>query len=335
MKNYDLMSPGINIPFAMLSGPQNYKSNHINTDKFGFRFTLYKDELISLDDIEKFDEINILVGGSTVFGVGATDDSTTISSYLSKKTGEVWLNLGIRGGVSLTEYIHLIRFIYKAKKVKSIVFFSGINDIYINQLKDIRSEIDNLFNDNIVSAYSCKRLMLTSIFSKLYNVSINELINKPLNEIIFYPKYKSQYILPVELNEKEKFEITIENFSRNFFLYAGLQKQLSCKVVYILQPFTDWTNKTFTYEEKVVFQELQEIQKKSKWATHREKLSLNLYNNIVDSLKKLAYENKIDFIDSHSYFTSNKSLFVDAVHLNDNGNEISSELIYKYVYKVN
>lgn len=326
MEYYDQMASGVNVPFAMLSGPLNYKSKYINTDKNGFRFTKFNKKYISIDEIDKYDEVNILVGGSTVFGVGSSGDDTTISSYLSEKTGEVWLNFGIRGGVSLTEYIHLIRFLYKAKKIKNIVFFSGINDIYINQLTDQKNHFDNLFSDANLGCYSCKRRLISSIFSKIYNVNKDVLIDKSLKEIFFYPKYEDHFLEKV-LSEEEKFNLTVENFKRNFFLYSSLQKELNCNVVYILQPFTDWTNKKFTTEEEIVFEELEKLQQNSKWASHRSKLSKELYMNLLKSFDEISNSTGVRFIDSHKYFNKGNTLFVDAVHLCDEGNNVVSHLI--------
>jgi lysophospholipase L1-like esterase len=326
MEYYDKMASGVNVPFAMLSGPLNYKSKYINTDKNGFRFTKFNEQYISIDDINRFEEVNILVGGSTVFGVGSTSDDTTITSYLSQATGEVWLNMGIRGGVSLTEYIHLIRFIYKAKRVKNIIFFSGINDIYINQLTDKKNNFDNLFNSINSGCYSCKRRFISSIFSKIYNTNKNNLIDKSLKEIIFYPKYKNHFSEKI-LTEDEKLNLTVENFKRNFFLYSALQKELNCNIVYIFQPFTDWTDKIFSKEEELVFEELEKLQQNSKWVSHRNKLSRELYNNLVKSFSEISNSTGVKFKDSHEYFNNEKTLFVDAVHLSDEGNKLVSNLI--------
>ena len=84
--DYDSMGAGVFTPYAMLSGPISYKSKNINTDKFGFRRTITKKNIFNLTDIEKYDEVNILLGGSATFGVGSTSDFSTITSQLSKKT---------------------------------------------------------------------------------------------------------------------------------------------------------------------------------------------------------------------------------------------------------
>lgn len=334
MQDYDQMASGINVPFAMLSGPISYKSKYINTDKNGFRYTKFKDKYIAIEDIDKFEIVNILVGGSSVFGVGASNDETTISSYLSQKTNEVWMNLGVRGGVSFTEYIHLIRFVYKAKKIKNIVFFSGINDIYINQLKDTQNDFDNLFNNVNLNSYSWKKSLLVSFFSKFYNVSSEELFSKSLKQVIFFRKYQEQHIIK-KMTDLEKFDKTVTTFDRNFMLYSALKKELDCNILYVLQPFTDWTNKQFTLEENAVFEELEQIQKNSKWASHRSKLTKDLYVALGTKLQEISQSRDVKFIDSHKYFNTDKTFFVDAVHLNDDGNNVVANLIKDAVNEFN
>ena len=39
----------------------------------------------------------------------------------------------------------------------------------------------------------------------------------------------------------------------------------------------------------------------------------------------------IDFIDSHSYYAIDKTLFVDAVHLNDVGNGVAANIILQNI----
>lgn len=327
MQEYDQMESGKIVPFAMLSGPMNFKSKNINTDRHGFRLTKFKGSYISIDNIDEYENINILVGGSTVFGVGATSDDTTITSLLSQKTNEPWFNLGIRGGVSLTEYIHLIRFIYKAKNIKNIVFFSGINDIYINILTDFKNDFDNRFENEKIK-YSCKREFIANLFSKLYFVDKSKIIQKSLKGMFLYPFIKKEeQVKEKKLTDIEQIETLFENFKRNFLLYSALSKELDTKVAYILQPFSDWTCKEFTKDELDVFQYLEELQKDSKWASHKSKLSKKLYTEISIFLEKELNKYDINYIDSHDKYNVEKTVFVDAVHINDDGNEIASDII--------
>ncbi len=327
MREYDKMESGKIVPFAMLSGPISYKSENIHTDKHGFRYTKFNDSYICIEDIGEFDNINIIIGGSTVFGVGATSNDTTISSILSKRTDEPWFNLGIRGGVSFTEYIHLIRFVHKAKNIKNIVFFSGINDIYINMLTDFKNDFDNRFENDTIK-YSCKRKFISSFLSKVYFTKQSNLIDLSLRNMLFHPfMKKNEKKVKILLSQNEQIGILFKNFKRNFLLYSALTKQLDTKVTYILQPFSDWTNKELSDDEIKVFEYLEKLQEGSKWASHKSKLNIDLYNQVTAFLTKESDRVNIEFIDSHDAYKIDKTIFVDAVHINDNGNEIASDII--------
>lgn len=150
---------GIEIP------KKNFKSQYINTDKYSFRKTIFNNTNISVENMDKYDFVNILVGGSVVFGHGVSDKDT-ITSYLATITNEPWINLGICAQVSLHEYIHLIRFAYKAKKIKNIVFFSGVNDMGINLIIGKQDEFDNYFGK------LNNKLLKISSFEEKYKLTI-------------------------------------------------------------------------------------------------------------------------------------------------------------------
>lgn len=331
MEDYDNMASGRIVPFAMLSGPTNYTSKTINTDRHGFRLTNFNGQYLSIDDISNFEKINLIIGGSTVFGVGASSDDSTISSLLSKETNDPWFSLGIRGGVSLQEYIHLIRFINKARKIDNIVFFSGINDVYINLLTDQKKDFDNRFESDDTQ-HSCKRRIISYILSKIYFIDQSKLINKPLTEMLFNPYKNHEKDTSREvLTDDERINVLFENLDRNFLLYSAIKEKIDCRMYYILQPFAYWTGKSITEEERQVFDYLDQLQKKSKWASQKSKFTLDIYQRVKNYMKNLATQYNVIFIDSNKYFNVNKTLFVDSVHLNDDGNVITKNIILESI----
>ena len=70
------------LPYVMYFHTPNYSSSVINTDSRGFRIAYKESRRISnFEDIGQL-PLNLCIGGSLVFGVGATNDSTTIPSIL-------------------------------------------------------------------------------------------------------------------------------------------------------------------------------------------------------------------------------------------------------------
>tara|TARA_B100000035_G_C21032966_1_gene569354 strand:- start:725 stop:1750 length:1026 start_codon:yes stop_codon:yes gene_type:complete len=325
MNAYYDMPPLESPPFAMLSNPRSYVSQNINTDKYGFRKTLCGSEVVSVENIHQYEKINILVGGSVVFGMGSSNDSTTISSNLAKLTGEIWLNMGVKSAVSFQEYIHLINHINKAKKINNIIFFSGMNDVYksFTDFKD--THFDKWFTSNNseylqqnLAIFSARRLAFAFLKSIIFSRSIRE----------FLPgKFEASSYAD------ENIDLAISNLSalydRNFKLYKGLSSFTNAKVSYFLQPFSFWTNKELTIDEKKSREYLESLQSDSEWPSSRERLNnKTIKDKVTNILSENASKNQFLFCDTNNFFNKNVPMFIDAVHLNDNGAKLASELIF-------
>ncbi len=324
MKCYDEMPAGKEVPYSMLSGPINYNSDIINTDEYGFRLTEFKDKKLRITDLSKYDVVNFIVGGSTVFGVGAENDSTTISSMLSEKTNEPWFNLGLRGGVSFQEYINLISFINKPNKVRNVIFLSGVNDFYINELTDTVNKYDNRFT-SIYSLWGAKDVIKAALYSKLLFIDAKDALGKNFSELIFKRNKNDKLDLKIDRNKKN--EILNNNMKRNFMLYSALKKELNLHVCYILQPFAYWVDKELSEEEKTIFKYLDHIQKDTQWGSQKEKMAKGGYDEFERILKNSANKYKVKFLNSNHYIKTNETLFVDSVHLNGRGNELLTNII--------
>jgi hypothetical protein len=301
------------VPYAMISSQKNYENKCVKTCSRGFRISSNGLETFSVDQINKYKSINIVVGGSTVFGVGSSNNQNTIPSLLSLKTNSIWLNLGIRAGNSFSEYIHLINLLHKANKIDNIIFLSGLNDLYLSFLYNNETEFDpGFFPDTSESKNNSLFRKITQFFSQKVSDGKNNLYQDMITSTeVILENYKNKYI-------------------RNFQLISSLKNTYNCKVKFILQPFAPWTNKKFSKNELEVFDLLNDIQDNSGWIQIKNLMGNNsLYKSIDDFFILLSKHYNLEYIDSNSIFTNTKSdCFVDSVHLNDNGNKLLTELIY-------
>lgn len=71
------------------------------------------------------------LGGSTMWGTGATDD-TTIPSLVAQESSEKVLNLGESGYASFQELVQLQLLLAQGHRPKRVVFYDGFNDGYFN-----------------------------------------------------------------------------------------------------------------------------------------------------------------------------------------------------------
>ena len=108
----------------------NLRRERLRTDPWGLRRTIGRDgrELIA-DGIGRDEPVDILLGGSFCFGVGASGDETTLASALAQRTGRATLNLG---GYSLTLAQNFIQFMFFCGRYANIrnVVIAGFNEIF-------------------------------------------------------------------------------------------------------------------------------------------------------------------------------------------------------------
>ena len=329
--------------YSMFTQTKNFSGDYIKTDNFGFRLSKFNEQYISVDtELYSKKRINILIGGSTAFGVGATHDDYTIASYLSNKTKERWINLGLRAGNSLQEDINLLKIISKYPNIGKIVVLSGINDMYMNIAYQ---ESNNKLNDSIfnnakiqkhlntirIKNFSFKRRFVSFIISLLKNVKRSDIIH--LGSVSEMFKYSAKDDLNMNTHEIAYIDQLRTTYERNFILYSGLQKALEkTQIYFFLQPYSDWVKKEINSKEKEIFNFLDS---KSESFQKINKKIISGYNQTLLLLQELSLKYGCHFYDMNVEFFGGKEnfIFADRIHLTDEGNKFASEIIIKHLYK--
>lgn len=331
MTAYDRMPPGRTVPFAMLAGPAGHRSEVVNTDAHGFRWTTAGGRTWTTEQVAGLRDVGIVVGGSTVFGVGATRDATTLASYLAEAQGSPWLNLGVRGGVSFQELIHTLRFLHQVESVGTLLLFSGVNDTYINLLHDYEAEFDRRFEErnSLLGFYGWQRQALSSVMASVSGFDAEELVAEPVGRMLSAPFRKPEPGAPrTRLDFDQKVERIRQLARRNFLTYSALGRELGARVAFVLQPFLTWTGKPQSEEERQVMDFLHQQQEGSAWAENYATLRLeSTYSAVAGAYRSAAEEFGVRFVDSNPHFGSAQTLFVDHVHLNDEGYALASKLV--------
>ena len=119
------------LPFVMFTQMPSYRSKVVNTDEKGFRLNSKKEiENNNVFHNDK-DKKNILIlGNSTAFGVGSTNDEATIAANLSDSTFN-YINLAGRAHVGFQELISLFSNFDQIKNIKKVIILSGVNDFFM------------------------------------------------------------------------------------------------------------------------------------------------------------------------------------------------------------
>ncbi|WP_079184435.1 Inducer of phenazine A [Streptomyces uncialis] len=125
------------LPYQMYFNHADYRSDVLNTDRFGFRYTHGPGgRRAALDGAAEQGPVNLFVGSSVALGIGATSDATTIPSLLwSRYASSVpWLNFSGRSYNSAQELIMMLLYRHLLPGVEEIVILSGVNNLLLARL---------------------------------------------------------------------------------------------------------------------------------------------------------------------------------------------------------
>lgn len=331
------------VPYLMFFNKPNFRSNVVNTDSRGFRFSGMMGEG---DNLTK--SVNVFSGGSTAFGVGSTSDKNTIPSLLSGKTDQLWMNYGGRAHVSTQEWISFAYNRDMINGINNIVIFSGINDLYLYfSSKYFNKRMGTFFSanrffENMGTTFDFKNMYVRPIINKLLHfeyggeydfrrLSNRDSINLLLRKITISQSGLEDIEENTILNHHEEPYEALHVLSRNISNWKIFAEHYNAKLTYVLQPFSNWLcNRRITRKEKSVFDILDNSQL-TQWIVNPAYLKINgLHEWYSSQLKSICENENIGFYDSNVILNNNDyegDIFVDRLHLTDNGNQIISDYI--------
>lgn len=292
-----------NFPLRNVENQNLYLMN-INSDGFrGDDITLIKP-----DNTYRI----FVVGGSTVVGISATSDKTTIPGALQSfldnsdlpKNVEI-INAGIGGAFSFTE-INLIKNKLINYSPDLLIIYDGWNDI--------TRDLSVMYEDS--GDYNLQTIILRKLIIK------NDFIKSPGLFLKIYNNYKfSSNEYTRHFNENgidEKAEL----WKTRWTDICELGSKTNFDVVITLQPLVGTGKKILTAEEKIYFKKYD----------HE-----NLIPNYEKYGQKLGEMRDVctAVFDLRSVFDEqNNTLFHDSGHVGDKGNEIIAEKIYEEILPI-
>jgi hypothetical protein len=325
MKFYDQITCDYE-PFLMFFNKKNFRSNFVNTDTQGFRLNIYQKKKVKVMDLYN-KEVSIVLGGSTVFGFGSTNDKNTISSILTDKTGKIFLNFGATAFNSKQEFILFINYFKKFKKIKNVIIISGINDLFLNINNYPKNSESFFFKENYTLAFNLYKIR-NNISKKLLYFAYKNIKSKYVNPVEL--KLKDFFIKRKKVKKKINFNNLKNNYKSTFNLWDALSKKLEFKMYFFLQPIPTWSNKKLSSEEKVLFSILDNSDDEAHLMLNKI-AQIENHSLYLKILKKCAVDNNIFFKDLNEQLKSNSQdsswLFVDRVHMTDLGYSKVSNII--------
>jgi len=272
---------------------QDLEITNINSD--GFR----GDELKNLQSYRVF-----LVGGSTMFGVGASSDETTIPGYLGKMISKKYENIDIINAgipkaysVSETEYIKNDLIHYKPNM---IIVYDGWNDLSknLNEFYITEEEDSNKF----IRFINRGEYYTPKIILQHYNNWKHEKLDI---------EFDSKHI-------EEKSSLWAENWKDTC---ESLNEE-GIKIVIILQPILGSGDKILSPEEEEYF---------SHYDSETANKSYEKYAKKMQSLKNSCYQVH-DYRNAFDRYTD--TIYFDSGHVGDVGNKIIADKIHDVILPI-
>ncbi|SOD62814.1 hypothetical protein SAMN06297387_107188 [Streptomyces zhaozhouensis] len=308
------------LPYLMFFANGDYTSPVVNTDPGGFRVSHGPAGPCSLMGDLPDGEVSVLLGGSPAFGFGASADEETIPSHLATGPDAVpWLNLACNGFNSTQEVILFLLHRHQLPAVRDIVVLSGLNTLVLAGLPGADRDYGQFF----FSGEFARRLGLPEPaeprpLRARFTSATHRLLGRGDDTEPAEPE-----ILP----PGERIDLAVRTVARDLDRLTELAAPTGARVHFALQPVSTWTGKPYTDEERQLIEE-------------RGRLWDGLFSLVLDPETHEAYarglraaceERALPFLDLNPELgtgpAADQWLFLDLVHLTDQGNRTTAELL--------
>ncbi|MGA0144394.1 MAG: SGNH/GDSL hydrolase family protein [Ilumatobacteraceae bacterium] len=300
------------VPHLMYFHPRNVALKSVTTDEFGFRNTT---------GAKPGAPTALLVGGSSVFGIGATSDAMTIPSLLNTATKYNWLNFGGRAFNSTQEVI--LVHLSNTKKIEGpIVVMSGANNLTRSLMSGSFSKMfgaffhQGLFESQMRSAAVGNRALARQLIAGLRE------------RFVFGKKQHSQDASNPSHSKTASYDAMLTVFERDCEYFQMLAKHNSTSASFVLQPFAPWIQKSLTTQETELFKLLdQEAEGFSRVLSELAERK----QQYTQDLQAICARTGMKFVDLNTASELQKPewLFVDRVHLTDAGYSVVAKLLVR------
>jgi len=339
MKAYDVIGHEWK-PYLMFLQKSNFKSQFVNTDSFGLRYSTSRDNtnipytLIDKPSSKLLDEFAI-VGGSTAFGVGASSDNDTIASHLSQMNKVNVYNLGGRAFSGFQSLILFQILASRLSNLKYLIIMSSINDIFLPHYVKLRdNNLAPFYYQN--NFYEQLNQPTTSTLKKILH---NILPSEKKQEIDWLWDDKYEILKKIfNLNKKKQTEsnanVQTFNYKKStadtLKIWKMFSESMNFKVIYAFDVIQKLCDHELSDEERKIFGMLKKTYSK-KINDVITQLSMDRYDEYKNFVKEECLKNDFMYFDTNKVIGdpkyNKKWLFVDSIHYTDLGYKIIAEAL--------
>ncbi|WP_095197411.1 G-D-S-L family lipolytic protein [Pseudomonas sp. Irchel 3A7] len=330
------------LPYTMFFHQANYQSTVINTDELGFRLSQYRDTQVSVARLPARTPVNILVGGSTTLGTGATSDAWTVASRLAAHSDEPWLNFGGRGYNAVQEVVMFLMHQHRFGKINNVVVFSGMNTLTLEGLPDeLATEHGRYYYSYEYDHYMGK---YNDDLKRRTNTYASELDkrNSLLSRMKQYIDDRFNDENPADKVIDDSTTDTAQRVQRAAWVVSNALKQwqqllapFNARLTFVLQPMAYWTRDFLTADEEAVFNAIDSCPNNF-WRLFSQILGPENHAPFASAIEAECKRLGITFHDMNQMYRQSPLLshtvFVDRVHFNDAGYDEAARLIHQNLY---
>jgi hypothetical protein len=322
-------------PFVTTMGEAGYRSSALNTDDLGFRVQHYNNgEAIEFGALrDRLAECNLMLGGSTVFGVTASADSKTTPSYLGEP-GLPCLNWGVRGATSQQELILYLTLRYLLPSQRNIVLLSGMNDV---SLATLEGALAHPFFGGVFGGDIYFRQFSDSLAASQYDVLERTRLREIMDSLwvksgafrwLARAFLRRSAVAPAQtsrLTPEEQFRVVSAHVANTIQTWGMLQTASGTRIHYVLQPAIGWCRKPLAPIEAECFAaDLSAIASVRAFTDH------GLYQRFRKHVARACEAAGVRFYDANDWLNAELGkveVFTDSCHFNDAGYELLAGLL--------
>ncbi|TFF37605.1 hypothetical protein [Pseudomonas sp. RIT623] len=303
---------------------RGYRSGTINTDALGLRYSHCAGKRFSVAERGGAARVNVLVGGSTAMGIGASSDEHTVASYLSQLTGEVWLSLAGCGLNATQELLLFLTHQHRFGQIGHVVVLSGLNTLAQETLGEVlagsqdpqRAQVYqdflNRFNEGVPATPPARR---ESLWQRLGQALASRRV----------PPWPD--IEPLSSPDKRLIRAA-DSIGRTLRQWDRLLADGHTTLTFILQPLLPWCREALPSGEQAMLAALE--RQPSNFdrligGAFDSQLHMAFLRRIKNQAEPIPCYDMNCMLGSSPAFT--QDLFVDRLHFNDLGNNALAKVI--------
>ncbi len=309
------------LPYLMYFHAADHRSDVVNTDRLGFRIAHgAAGETASAGGRLPDGPLRLLAGSSTAFGIGASSDRHTLPSALWTRHAPSlpWLNFAGRSHNSTQELLLFLLYRHLVPEVEEIVLFSGFNNLGLSRLPAaVRGDHGAFFNCN-------------DFYSQMDELRAGR--RKSSGGFGRFGGRRQTAPDPVDPRVPElaeQIDLASELTLRNLDNWRILAEGIGAKLTFVLQPLATWVREEPAPEEKLLFEELDQISNFGQ--VYGDISSMSARETYAKALQAGCEQAGVRFLDFNPVLADaigkNDWLFVDRIHFTDEGHDLVARLL--------